>query len=481
MKKLLYLLGVALLMVLLLVIIRTITFEPVRYDQNLKAINVRSDGSLLSQAINFQTISHKKEMRDDSTFLAFHAFLDSVFPQLHKNLSKEVVNEHSLIYTWEGSDKTKKPLVLTAHMDVVPVDYSSMSRWDQPPFSGAISGGFIYGRGTIDDKGSLIAIMEAIENLIGQGFKPTRTVILAFGHDEEIGGDEGAKEMSRILEQRGVNAWMVIDEGGTLATGIVPGIEGTVALIGTSEKGYVSLDLQSEMAGGHSSMPEKTNALEAVVSAVQKLKKNPLPDRFSQPLEGFVSHIGPHLPFVQKMAFANLWLFKPLIFSIYKESASGAALIHTTQVATMINSGVKDNVVPTRAKAVINYRLLPGDEPEEILERARGLVGDSTISIAVHDGFGIPASPVSSHTGDEFKYLAGAIAAVNPEVIVSPYLVLGATDGRYYYNITDKVYRFSPIPLLSEDLERIHGINERMSVEGYSNSVSFYATLISNS
>lgn len=481
MKKLLYLFGIAMLALVLVVLIRTFLFKPVEFTQSMQAVDVQSDGTRLSQAITYQTISHKKEMRDDSTFNAFHSFLEQSFPNLHAKLKKEVVNDHSLLYTWQGSAKDKKPLVLAAHMDVVPVDFSSANKWDQPPFAGNISEEFIYGRGTIDDKGSLLAILEAIEHLLNQGLKPSRTIILAFGHDEEIGGDEGAGKMAQLLEQRGVEAWMVIDEGGTLATGIVPGIEGTVALIGTSEKGYVSLDLQAEMAGGHSSMPENTNALESIIRAITKLKNNPLPDRFSEPLNGFVTHVGPHLPFVQKMAFANLWLFKPLVFSIYNKSASGAALIHTTQVVTMMNSGVKDNVVPTRAKAVINYRLLPGDTPKDILERARNIIDDSIVNVAMHDGFGVSASPVSSHASEEFGFIASAIRAVNQDVIVSPYLVLGATDGRYYYNITDKVYRFSPIPLIKADLERIHGINERVTIEGYRKSVSFYATLISNS
>ncbi|WP_417589531.1 M20 family peptidase [Owenweeksia hongkongensis] len=481
MKKtiLIIVLGVAILVAI--VLFRTFSFTAPQLSNTLSPVNVKSDGSLLSQAISYETISHKREMRDDSVFLAFHSFLQKSFPKLHRQLTRELVNEHSLLYTWEGADLSKKPLVLAAHMDVVPVDYASRNDWDVAPFSGVILEGNIYGRGTIDDKGSLIAIMESIENLINQGFKPDRTIILAFGHDEEIGGNEGAKAMAAILEKRATRAWMVIDEGGTLANGIVPGIEGTVALIGTSEKGYVSLEVSADMAGGHSSMPEPMNALEAVNRAIYKLKENPLPDRFSEPILGFVDYIGPHLPFVQKMAFANTWLFKPIIFNTYKKSASGSALVHTTQVVTMFNSGLKDNVVPTRARAVVNYRLLPGDSPEVILGRAKDLINDTIVKVTIYDDFAVAASPISDHSSLEFEFLANAIIAVNPNAIVSPYLVLGATDGRYYYNITDKVFRFSPIPVKKDDLSRIHGVNERVSVKGYEKSVSFYATLIKNS
>ncbi|WP_417610602.1 M20 family peptidase [Owenweeksia hongkongensis] len=481
MKKtiLIIVLGGAILVAI--VLFRTFSFTAPQLSNTLSPVNVKSDGSLLSQAISYETISHKREMRDDSVFLAFHSFLQKSFPKLHRQLTRELVNEHSLLYTWEGADLSKKPLVLAAHMDVVPVDYASRNDWDVAPFSGVILEGNIYGRGTIDDKGSLIAIMESIENLINQGFKPDRTIILAFGHDEEIGGNEGAKAMAAILEKRSIQAWMVIDEGGTLANGIVPGIEGTVALIGTSEKGYVSLEVSADMAGGHSSMPEPMNALEAVNRAVYILKENPLPDRFSEPIQGFIDYIGPNLPFVQKMAFANTWFFKPIIFNTYKKSASGAALVHTTQVVTMFNSGLKDNVVPTRARAVVNYRLLPGDNPQGILSRAKDLINDTMVKVTIFDDFAVEASPISNHESLEFEFLAKAIIAVNPNAIVSPYLVLGATDGRYYYNITDKVFRFSPIPLEKEDLNRIHGVNERVSVMGYEKSVSFYATLIKNS
>ena len=481
MKKLTLTLLVAVIALIIVVLIRTWTFQAPKFESGLHHVNVTADGELLSQSVQFETISHKREMRDDSTYLAFHDFLKVSFPLIHRKLERQIINEHGLLYTWHGAESDKKPLILAAHMDVVPVDYSSAGKWDVPPFSGKISDGHIYGRGTIDDKGSLMAIMESVEGLLNRGFEPHRTIILAFGHDEEIGGDEGAKKMADVLKRQGVEAWMVIDEGGTLATGIVPGIEQTVALIGTSEKGYVSLDIIADMPGGHSSMPEPENALETVIGAVNKLKQNPMPDRFSAPLRGFVSHVGPHLPFVQKMAFANIWLFKPVVFSTYKKSASGAALVHTTQVATMMNSGIKDNVVPTHASAVVNYRLLPGDTPEQILERARSIINDTVVRVRIHDGFGIPASPVSDHTSPEFKYLASAIKAIHPEVVVSPYLVLGATDGRHYYKITDKVFRFSPIPLTKGDLSRIHGINERISVDGYSKSVAFYATLIGNS
>ncbi len=480
MKKTLLVLFLGIIVIVAIVLINTFTFSSKQVESEIAKVEVEAKISLLSKAITFQTISHKKGMIDDSAFVGFHNFLKSSFPLLDSMLERELVSDYSLIYTWAGSDKSLEPLVLAGHMDVVPVEYSSQDEWEAKPFSGDVIDGHIYGRGTIDDKGSIIAILQAVEQLLKKGFTPKRTVILCFGHDEEIGGETGAKVMADILEKRGVRAWMVVDEGGTLATGIVPGIDQTVALIGTSEKGYVSLEISADMPGGHSSMPEKSNALEAVNAAVYTLKNNPLPNRLTNPIEGFIDHVGPHLPFTQKMAFANTWLFKPLIFSVYEKSASGAALIHTTQTATVFNSGIKDNIVPNRAKAIVNYRLLPGDEPEAILQRAKEIIEDTNIRVIIYDGFGVAASPVSSYENEQFQQLSSVIRAVNKDVLVSPYLVLGATDGRYYYNITDNVFRFSPIPLQKKDLKRIHGINERISVEGFQQSVNFYATLISS-
>lgn len=481
MKKILFVFLLAAIVLIGVVVYKTFAFKSRQVKTNFAPVEINADPSILGEAITFQTISHKRQMLDDSAFVGFHKFLQRSFPLTDSRLEKEVINDFSIIYTWRGSDPEKKPLVLTAHMDVVPVEYSTLDQWEAKPFSGEKVGEFIYGRGTIDDKGSLIAILQAVESLLQSGFTPTRTLIICLGHDEEIGGDEGAVEMAAHLKRKGVEAWMVLDEGGTLAKGIVPGINETVALVGTSEKGYVSLELSASLSGGHSSMPEERNALEVVNEALYKLKQNPLPNRLSDPLEGFISHIGPHLPFTQRMAFANTWLFKPLIFSVYEKSAAGSALVRTTQVATVFNSGIKDNVVPNRARAVVNYRLLPGDEPKAILERARDIIGDTAVKVVMLDGFGEAASPVSDHESQQFRYLAGIIRSVNPGVLVSPYLVLGATDGRHYYSIGKNVFRFSPIPLESEDLERIHGINERISIRGFRQSVTFYATLIRNS
>lgn len=476
------LLVVTLLVFLLgaVVLLRSSTFSPIRYEPLGKEVDIIAHPEVLAGAMEFETISHKPEMIDDEAFAGFHRHLEMSFPLIDSLLDRTRVGEYSLVYHWKGIDKTLKPVILMAHMDVVPVEYSTRDQWHHPAFGGIMTDEFVYGRGALDDKGSLIAIMDAVENLLASGFYPQRSIYLCFGHDEEIGGAYGAERIRDYLKGKNIKAWFVLDEGGTLASELLPGISDTVALIGTSEKGYISLEVSAEIPGGHSSMPEKTNALASVNRALNKLDNNPLPYRLSPPLKGFVNHVGPHLKGLRKMAFANTWLFKTLIFDAYSESPAGEALIHTTQVATIFNAGVKDNVVPYRAQAVVNYRLLPGDSPTFIIERAREIIDDSLVSVRVHQELAIPASPVSEIDCDQFRNIAGAVISTNPGAIISPYLVLGATDSRHFYEISDHVYRFSPIPIGKDDLARIHGLNERVALSSYDKAVGFYATLINS-
>lgn len=478
MKRIFQFLILGVIVLIAVLLIRTFSFTAVVYTAITPRINTKAHPEILAKATTFETISHKPGMIDESAFIGMQTFLRHSFPLVDSLLVKESINDLSLIYYWKGSEIDLKPVILMAHADVVPVEYSSLNQWEHPPFGGETTGQYIYGRGTLDDKGSLVAILDAVENLLATGFTPKRDLYLCFGHDEEIGGSEGAEQIRDHLVANKVEAWMVLDEGGTLATGLLPGISDTVALIGISEKGYMSVELSANIPGGHSSMPDKDNALAVINRALYKLSQNPFPYRISGPLDGFIQHLGPHLPAFKKLAFANTWLLKDLIFNAYSKSGAGEALIHTTQVATIFNAGIKDNVVPYRAQAVVNYRLLPGDSPEYVLNRVRDVVNDSLVKIRVHQDFEVPASPISEVDCDQFRQVAGAILAVNQNALVSPYLVLGATDSRHFYELADHVYRFSPIPIDKTDLPRIHGVNERVGIGAYQKAVDFYATFI---
>ena len=480
MKRVFWIIALLLLALALILGIRSTSFSAKTYEPLEQRVRAVAHPQVLARAMVFQTISHKPGMIDQEAFYGLHRFLAEQFPLADSLLQTRVIGDYSLLYHWRGTKSDLDPVILMAHMDVVPVEYATRDQWDHPAFGGEMTSEHIYGRGALDDKGSLVAMLDAAENLLQAGFKPERDIYLCFGHDEEIGGANGSVLIRDYLKKSGVRAWLVLDEGGTLATGLIPGIEDTVALIGTSEKGYVSLELSANIPGGHSSMPEEKNALATINRALVSLEENPLPYRLSPPLQGFVQHIGPHLSGFKKMAFANTWLFKSLIFNAYRQTAAGAALIHTTQVPTIFNAGVKDNIVPYRAQAVVNYRLLPGDTPEKILKRARKIVADTLVKIRIHQDLAIAASPVSAVDCDQFRKIASAIKSVNQSAIISPYLVLGATDARHFYEIADHVYRFSPIPIDKKDLSRIHGVNERVAIGAYQQAVDFYATLINS-
>ncbi len=478
-KILLTFLALVVLLVVFL-LIKTITFKTPAYATPFKEVSIKANPQELAGAIPFETISHKAGMIDDAAFEGLQAYADSIFPLTDSLLTRTTLNTHAQIYYWKGKNAQLKPVILTAHLDVVPVEFASKNEWEVAPFSGEIKDDFIYGRGTLDDKGSFISILSAVNTLLAEGFAPERDIYLCFGHDEEVGGDLGAKAIVPYLKKRGIEAQFVLDEGGILTQDVVPGITTPLALIGTSEKGYMSIDLNVNVEGGHSSMPAKETAITKLVAALQRLENNPMPNRFCEPLEGFIQSVGPNLPFTQKLAFANKWLLSPLIFSVYEKSGSGAALVHTTQAITILRAGIKDNVIPSKALATVNYRLLPGDNPKEILARAKRIVQDTAVRITLHENFSSAASPVSDYKHADFTYLQRSINAVFPDALVSPYLVLGATDGRYYYELTDRVYRFMPILMHPQDIPRLHGINERISVEDYQNAVKFYYTLLSN-
>ena len=206
----------------------------------LKTISSREDGAL-----------------NADQFKAFHALLQTKFPRTHAALKREVVNELSLLYTWEGADPKAKPIMLLAHQDVVPIAPGTEGDWQAPAFSGEVKDGFVWGRGSWDDKGNLLSQLEAVEMLVASGYKPPRTIYLAYGADEEVGGFRGAAKISALLQSRGVQLDFVIDEGLLVLDGVMPGIAKPTALIGVAEKGYMSVVLKMSATPGHSSMPPK--------------------------------------------------------------------------------------------------------------------------------------------------------------------------------------------------------------------------------
>ncbi len=444
-------------------------------------INEATAAQRLSGAVKFATVSTASGGPIDSAaFRGFHDFLATSFPKVHATLKLEKVAGLSLLYTWTGSDSTLAPVVLMGHMDVVPVPESNLKEWTHGPFSGDVADGYVWGRGTMDDKVTVLAVLEAVEDMLSRGEKPSRTVYLTFGHDEEVGGRFGARAMVDTLVARGVKPALVIDEGGVMATGAIPGVKGLAAVVGIAEKGYLSLRLKAHAQGGHSSMPTARTAVGALSRAIAALEANPFPSSLDGPTRGMLEAMAPYSPFTRKMVLANLWLTAPLVTSAMAKVPTSAAMLHTTTSPTMLTAGVKDNVLPPEATAVVNFRIRPGETQETVIARVKSVIADTMITVEPTDSARTDPSQVSDPNSSAFKLIASTVRGMVPgqSVPVLPYLVGGGTDAKYWGPHSSNVFRFLAVPLQEGDVTRIHGVNERMSVKGYATAVTFFEQLL---
>jgi carboxypeptidase PM20D1 len=476
------LLCVTLLSVLIFNTLRFTSKQVQAEPINLPAIDETGAPQRLAQAMRFKTVSSENAgAASPEELQAFQHYLQRSFPRVHASLSREVIGGYSLLYTWKGSDDTLEPILLAAHMDVVPVEETTGTQWAHPPFDGIISEGYVWGRGSMDDKSSVLGILEAAEMLLAEGFQPRRTIYLAFGHDEEIGGKAGAASIAAALADRGGRLSYVLDEGMFIAEGVVPGVGAPVALVGIAEKGFLSLTLTVEAQTGHSSAPPPHTAIGVLSKAVNRLEENQFPVHVGGIPGQMFDYVGPEMTWGMKVVFANLWLFGPLVKRQLSASPGTNASIRTTTAVTVIEGGIKDNVLPSRARAIVNFRILPGDSIEGVMTHARNVIDDPRVKIEKYgDDFDEP-SGVSNVDSEEFKVLQRTIRQVFPNAVVAPALVVGATDAKHYAKLTGNVYRFLPYRFNDVDISRLHGTNERLSVENYLQGVRFYYQLINNS
>jgi carboxypeptidase PM20D1 len=446
------------------------------------SVDAKNVSQHLSGAITIPTISYEDETDIKGTeFLNFHKYLEWTFPRLHKTLQKEIVNNYSLLYTWPGKDKNLKPFILMAHMDVVPVEEATKDQWIHKPFAGYIAEGYIWGRGALDNKSNLMGIMEAIEGLLTTGFQPQRTLYIVSGHDEERGGSQGAVKIAALLKSRGISPDYVLDEGMVITDGIMPGVSSRVGLIGIAEKGFMSVKLIAKGEGGHSSMPPRETTVGILCKAITKLESNPLSTRLDGPAKYLFDYVGREMSFINKMIFANLWLTEGLLKSQLQKVKTTNAMIRTTTAPTMLEGSNRDNVMPNVASAVVNFRLLPGDTPDNVLEHIRKTVNDPRIEIKPVGKEIQAASPVASVNSKQFHVIQKSIRQAFPDVVVAPSLAVVASDSRHFAGLTNDVYRFAPMVLKASDISRLHGINERIAVENYVQMIKFYMQLITNS
>lgn len=443
-------------------------------------VDEKSAADHLSAAIRFQTISSATDAEQNAdAFHGLQAYMAQTFPAFHAATKREVVGGLSLLYTWQGSDPSATPIALLAHQDVVPIAPGTESNWQAPPFEGTIRDGFIWGRGSWDDKGNLFSILEAAEQLAKDGFHPKRTIYFAFGADEEVGGQRGASEIAKLLAQRGVKLDYAIDEGLVIADGMLKGLDRPAALIGIAEKGYATLDLSLTATPGHSSMPPKQSAIGIMSAALAKLDRHRMPARLQGTALEMLQTLAPEMNPVNRVVLSNLWLFKPLLVHEFGKSPSTDALIRTTTALTIINAGNQDNVLPGRVDATVNFRLQPGDTEADVVEHVKRTIENNAITITRRD-INTEPPPVTSTQTDAYRALNRTIREVFPDVVVAPGLMLAATDSRHYAGITQSIFRFSPVRAKAEDLLRFHGTNERISIANYADMIRFYRRLIEN-
>ena len=429
----------------------------------------------LSMAIQIPTVSPQDPSRIDSgVFLQYRSFLQSAYPLIHQRLSRETVTDFSYVYTWKGTDPALAPLILMAHYDVVPVEPSAVKFWTVQPFGGEIRKDTVWGRGAVDDKCSMISIMEAVEALLRQNYTPRRTILLCFGHNEESTG-QGAIAIVKLLQQKGIRADMVVDEGGEITTDRLPGVHRPVALIGIGEKGYATFELLVEKAGGHSSRPDKETAIDILSRALYKLQNEKTPRRILPPTREFLTRIsGSSEDLFQKMALNNLWLFEGYVLYKMGEDKDGRAMTSTTIVPTILESGVRENVIPSEARALVNSRILPGESIKEVEEFIRKAIGDDRVKITITGDFSTEPSAMTDFHSDAFKKVADAASTVADDIIPAPFIMLGATDSRNFRAISNGVVNFCP----TTDGKGYHGIDERLPVRDFQRAIQFYTLLI---
>ncbi|KAG9031640.1 hypothetical protein FRB95_002449 [Tulasnella sp. JGI-2019a] len=462
-------------------------------------------------------------------FSQFLQYLQEAFPKVHKELSLTKVNTHGLLYTWQGSDPSLKPILLMNHQDVVPVEPSTFSQWEQPPFSGVLKDGWIWGRGSCDDKNGLIGNLAAVETLLEAGFKPKRTVVLAFGFDEESSGNEGAGQLSAYLKENGPKEFaFILDEGGEYAEMLGQ----TFALVSVAEKGYLDVEIKVTAPGDHSSVPPKHTTIGILSQLINHLESNPHPVHLSRTssIFDFFQCLAAHAPdlpdsFRQTILKAqksdkSLKQMEKFIKSGDSEwSRDATAILGTTQAVDLISGGVKVNALPEEAHAVINHRISTESSvralEEEITSLFTQFTADRKLSlnafgkdvhnndascskasssfspianVTISEAFGsaLEPAPVTPMGTEAWRVLSGTIRAsyqdaegAGKDIVVGPMTLGGNTDTKSYWDFSRNIFRYTHIGT-HHSKNGEHTVNEAIRLDGFTNLIKFYTTLILN-
>jgi carboxypeptidase PM20D1 len=413
---------------------------------------------------------------DWSQFDRFVTLITELYPGVHRSLTRELVADHSLLFHWAGTT-SESPILLLAHYDVVD---ATDDRWEHPPFAADLVGdgedAVVWSRGALDDKGAVVAILEAVEALLARGFTPETDVYLSFGHDEETLGS-GAQAIAALLKSRGIRPAVVVDEGGAVVERIFPGVDAPIAVVGVSEKGITSVQLRVTQDGGHASTPPRLAATTRLARAIVRLDRKPFPARFTATNLEMIRTVGSRARQPYRWLFTTQWLTRGALLALFRRlSDETRAMIRTTSVVTRLSGSLADNALAETATAIVNVRVAVGSSVADAVRHIRRAVGDDLVEVtALHP---CEPSPVSPTSGPTWSRVRDAIEAIYPEAIVTPYIQLGASDSRHFTGICDAVYRFTPFEISLAERGTLHAVNERIHVATWLHGISFYERLI---
>lgn len=485
MRKLFALAGIVVLVLAVVVGAKTLlgrSRQLVVAPATAAVVDAPAAAARLASAVRFKTIASVDDPDANAAeFTGLQAHLQTSFPKAHAVLQRELIGKYGLLYTWPGSDPKAAPFALMAHQDVVPIAPGTTADWQEPPFAGTVKGDFIWGRGAWDDKGNLMSIMEAVELLAASGFKPRQTIYLIFGQDEEIGGERGALQVAQQFKQRGIRLQFVLDEGLLITEGVLKGLDNPAALVGVAEKGHLTVQLTASATPGHSSMPPpqpEESAIGMLSAGLARLENQQMPLAIRGQAEEMFATLAPEMTGINRVFLSNLWLFRPLIESQLKKAASTSASLRTTTALTVVNAGNAFNVLPGRADAVVNFRLMPGDSSDAVVQHVVQTLANPNIKVV--KGAFAEASRVAAIDAPGYQLINRTLRQLHPDVVVAPGLMLGGTDSRHFEAVADNIYKFSPVRAAPEDLKRFHGTNERISSANYVEMIQFYHQLIVN-
>ena len=435
----------------------------------------------LRKAIQIKTISGGKLLEDPGAFqksiATFRRFLEATYPNVFAKLERIDIDSPSLLLRWKGSDASKGAVGLMAHMDVVPVEAGTSGDWKHAPFSGTIEGGYLWGRGTLDDKSSLIAIFEAVEVLLQNGFVPPRDLYFVFGHDEEVGGNQGAKKAASWFAKNNIKLDYVLDEGSAIIQGDLLGTKRNVALISIAEKGVVGVELKVESEGGHASMPPLETPISILSAGILRLQENPFPARFTDIHTDIMQTLALSKPLLERLLLTNLWLFKPLVISQLLQNPPTAAQLRTTTAPTILKAGSKENVLPQSSTAILNVRIHPEETVASVIAEIKRKMGDERIIVSKYStGFEPPK--ISDKTSDGFRRIEAHLQTITGKVLVSPSISIASTDSKHFNDVAKNIYRILPMILSKAAIPTIHGTGEKISIKEVKRMVQFYQLLM---